>query len=69
MTKYIKVRDKRKKLFGIKIEGHKDWYVAPMFEQLGIGEWANETDGTWFKQNGRYGYNEGQVTGNCPAMR
>lgn len=24
-TKYIKVRDKRKKLFGIKIEGHKDW--------------------------------------------
>ena len=56
MAKYIKVRDKRKNLFGIKIEGHKDWYVAPMFEQLGIGEWANETDGTWFKQNGRYGY-------------
>lgn len=56
MIKYIKVRDKRKKLFGIKIEGHKDWYVAPMFEQLGIGEWANEADGTWFKQNGKYGY-------------
>ena len=35
-TKYIKVRDKRKNLFGIKIAGHKDWYVAPMFEQLGI---------------------------------
>ena len=46
MIKYIKVRDKRKKLFGIKIEGHKDWYVAPMFEQLGIGEWANEAGRT-----------------------
>ena len=56
MTKYIKVLDKRRNLFGIKIEGHKEWLVAPMFEQLGMEEWANETDATWFKRGGKYGY-------------
>lgn len=56
MTKYVKVLDKRKKLFGIKVEGQKGWYVAPIFEQLGIWECPTEAHDTWFKQNGKYGY-------------
>lgn len=55
-TKYAKVLDKRKKLFGIKIEGQKDWYVAPVFEQLGIWDSPAEAHDIWFKQNGKYGY-------------
>ena len=53
-TKFVKVLDKRKKLFGINIEGHKDWYVAPVFEQLGKSEWPAEENETWFKHNGKY---------------
>lgn len=54
-TKYVKVADKRKKLFGIKIAGQKAWYVAPMFEQLGLWECPAEAHETWFRQNGKYG--------------
>lgn len=55
-TKYAKALDKRSKLFGIKVEGQKGWYVAPVFEQLGIWDSPTEAHDTWFKQNGKYGY-------------
>lgn len=55
-VKYKKVFDKRKKLFGIKIEGQKDWYVAPCFEELGCREYGRESKEVWFKQNGKYGW-------------
>lgn len=54
--KYIKVYDKRKKKFGIKAEGQKGWHVEPMFDELGIRQWADESSETWFRQGERYGY-------------
>ena len=55
-TKYLKVYDRRKKLFGIKEDGRKNWYVEPMFEELGFEEWDEDELETWFKLNGKYGY-------------
>ena len=55
-TKYVKVLDKRKKLFGIKKQGEEGWYIEPQFEYLEILDWnASDTTDAWFRQNGRYG--------------
>lgn len=55
-TKYIKVLDKRKKLFGIKRDGKRDWHMEPQFENLGMMECdASDVENVWFRQNGRYG--------------
>lgn len=56
MSKYFKEYDKRKKLFGIKIEGKTGWYVAPIFYEMGLSEIEHEVDYTWFKKDGKYGY-------------
>lgn len=56
MTKYFKEYDKRKKQFGIKIEGKRGWYVAPEFDEMGLSEIEHEVDYTWFKKDGKYGY-------------
>lgn len=42
---YIKVYDKRTKLFGIKIEGARKWYAEPWFEEMGmdICRWSETT--------------------------
>lgn len=40
-TKYIKVLDKRKKLFGIKRDGKRGWHMEPQFENLGMMEYAS----------------------------
>lgn len=53
---YIVVYDKRKKLYGVKLEGKKKWYIEPCFEGLGRVDW--HTDGSsnmWFKKDGAYG--------------
>ena len=56
MTKYVKVLDKRKKLFGIKREGEKGWHMEPQFENLGMMDWyPSDTKDVWVRQNGRYG--------------
>lgn len=52
---YVKVYDKRTKLFGIKEEGAKGWYVEPSFEELGLREFAMPAMTTWFKKDGAYG--------------
>lgn len=46
MSKYFKEYDKRKKLFGIKIEGKTGWYVAPIFDEMGLSEIEHEVDYT-----------------------
>lgn len=54
-VKYMKVLDKHKKLFGIKIEGQKKWHVPTCFEELGCQNYARNEKEVWFKQNGKYG--------------
>lgn len=54
-VKYLKVYDRRTKLFGIKLVGKKEWYVEPCFEEMNLGNFFNSRPQTWFKMNGRYG--------------
>ena len=72
MRKYVKCYDKSKHLFGFKIEGQRDWYVEPCFEELGTcsSGWVKDDDPeVWFKQNGRYGlYNVTERRAVLPAV-
>lgn len=52
---YIKVYDKRTKLFGIKIEGAREWYAEPWFEEIEMDICLPATPTVWFKKNGAYG--------------
>lgn len=69
-TIYEKWYDKRKRLFGIKVKGQKDWYVEPCFEELGTSKYVfDDAPELWFKQNGRYGlYNVAERREVLPAV-
>lgn len=54
-VKYAKVYDKRKKLFGIKVEGQKGWYIEPFFEELALHDFYRHGTEMWFKKDGAYG--------------
>lgn len=67
--KYFKVFDKRKHLFGVKIEGQGGWHITPQFEGIGIKDEGTADETVWFKQQGKYGYYhicEGHIL--IPAM-
>lgn len=67
--KYFKVFDKRKHLFGVKIEGQGGWHIKPQFEGIGIKDEGTADETVWFKQQGKYGYYhicEGRIL--IPAM-
>ena len=55
-TKYIKVYDKRKRQFGVKLEKHKEWYIEPCFDEMGLKDWGTQSiSETWFLKDGLYG--------------
>lgn len=54
--RYVKSLDKRKLLFGVKIEGQRDWLIKPQFEEIGIKDDGTTEEKVWFKLHGKYGY-------------